>query len=136
LHKNPGRKQTTCRCRDFRAPKAGESRQYFVRDGLVARIMSSRTSLGFWLRVSINQAEGLPLMPRLVYAAATSVRIKGILIIFHKIEVLLVLAENTISNREEFDPGTHKTGKRVLRRADNRFAAHIETGVHKNRAAG
>jgi hypothetical protein len=48
---------------------------------------------------------------------------------------LLVLAQNTIPNREEFDLGAHKTGKRVLS-ADDRFAADVETGVHESRAAG
>jgi hypothetical protein len=71
-----------------------------------------------------------------VRAASTSVWIERILIVLREIRVLLILVQNAIPDREELDLGAHKTGKRVLRRADDRLAAHVETGVHKNRATG
>jgi len=37
---------------------------------------------------------------------------------------------NNSLHRKHFDFGAHEAAERILRRADNRLAAHIETGVH------
>ena len=57
-------------------------------------------------------------------------------IIAGKRGVLLVFVENAVSNREKFDFASHETGKRIFRRADNGFPAHVETRIDEDRTAG
>src|SRR5262249_45845347 len=50
--------------------------------------------------------------------------------------VLLGFAQHAIANHEQLDLVTHEATERVLRRADDRLAAHVEARVHQRAAAG
>ena len=65
-----------------------------------------------------------------------SVWLKGTLIVLCEARVLLIIAQNAISYRQEFDVGAHKAGKSVFGRADNWLTAYVETCIYEDGTAG
>src|SRR5215813_9401380 len=65
-----------------------------------------------------------------------SIWCEGIFIIDTQRGKLLVLAEDTISDGKHVELCPHEASEGIFRRANDRFAAHVETGVHEHRAAG
>ena len=49
---------------------------------------------------------------------------------------LIFFPQKTVPNRQHFDLSSEKTPERIFRRADNRLASHVETGIHQHRAPG
>src|SRR5262249_37931849 len=66
----------------------------------------------------------------------TSVGIEGIAIVQHQIGTLPVFMQNAIADHQHVDLGAHQATEGILRGVRDRLAAHIETGVHQDRAAG
>src|SRR6058998_875961 len=69
-------------------------------------------------------------------APSSSVGLEGRLVIALEGGILAFLAQVAISGGESIELASHEAAKRVLRRAYDGFAAHVEAGIHEHRAAG
>ena len=67
--------------------------------------------------------------------AAYQSRAKAFFVVLAERRVLLLLARHGVADHQALDIGAHKTAKGVLRRAHDRLAAHIESGIDDCRAA-
>ena len=45
-------------------------------------------------------------------------------------------SQKAVADDQHLDLGAHEAAERVLRRADDRLAAHVEAGIDQHRAAG
>src|SRR6185295_16488685 len=66
----------------------------------------------------------------------TSVELELVLVALLQSRVLVFLPQEAVADRQALDLGAHEAAERVLGRADDRLAAHVEAGVHDHRAAG
>ena len=77
-----------------------------------------------------------PKLYRQSEARCPSVEFERGLVILLKGGVLVFFAEEAVADGERFNSGAHEAVERVLRRAHDGFAAHIETGIDDDGAAG
>src|SRR5262249_22805531 len=61
-----------------------------------------------------------------------SIRFELILVILFQCRILLLLAQQTIAGHKQLDVVAHEATKCILRRAHDRFAAHIEACVYQH----
>jgi len=65
-----------------------------------------------------------------------SVQFKFVLVVQLERWILLVFFEKAVADHEGFDLRSHKTPKRAVDVADDRFAANVKTGVDQNGTSG
>src|SRR6185503_5496217 len=65
-----------------------------------------------------------------------SVELELVLVVQLQPGILALLLQEAVADREALDLGSHEAAERVLGRADDRLAAHVEAGVHDHRATG
>src|SRR5262245_30253251 len=70
------------------------------------------------------------------FMRAPAVELELVLVVLRQRRVLALLAQEAVAHREALDLGAHEAAERVLGRADDRLAAHVEAGVDDHRAAG
>src|SRR5258706_2019735 len=88
------------------------------------------------VRLAPPRSVFLPSTWRPAALGLSSVRVEGILIVELERRILPRLVEEAVADDERLDLGTHEAAERVLGRADDRLAAHVEAGVDEHRAAG
>src|SRR6185295_17324655 len=66
----------------------------------------------------------------------TSVELELVLVALLQRRVLVLFPQEAVADGEPLDPGAHEAAERVLGRADDRLAAHVEAGVDDHGAAG
>src|SRR3954463_14798248 len=64
------------------------------------------------------------------------VELEGVLVVELEGGILVFLLEEAVADHQHLDLAAHEAAEGVLGRADDRFAAHVEGGVHDHRAAG
>src|SRR5712691_7328810 len=89
--------------------------------------------LDHWNKRVIRRANSCRWKRRDVHA--DSIRCEGVLVVDTQRGKLLVLAKYTVSDGEHVELRPHEASEGIFRRANDRFAAHVETGVHQHRAA-
>src|SRR5262245_5769075 len=97
----------------------------------MARSATSPTSSANTVLAAISAAE-----PRkLLLISVDSVELELVLVVLLERRVLALLAQEAVAHRERLDLGAHEAAERVLGRADDRLAAHVEASVDDDRAA-
>src|SRR4051812_45380959 len=64
------------------------------------------------------------------------IELEGVFVVLLQRRVLSFLPQKAVADRERLDLRAHEAAERVLGRADDRLAAHVEAGVDDHRAAG
>src|SRR6187399_2619850 len=64
------------------------------------------------------------------------VELEGVLVVELERGVLVFLAQEAVADHQNLDLAAHEAAEGILRRADDRLAAHVERGVDQHRAAG
>ena len=59
-----------------------------------------------------------------------------VLVIAAQRRKLILLAQEAIADDKDVEVSAHETAKSIIRRADDRLAAHIEARVHQHGASG
>ena len=85
-------------------------------------------------RAIIAMGERFP-RSRFILPPCASVQLERALVVLLQRRVLLLLPQEAVADRERLDVGAHEAAERILGGADDRLAAHVEGGVHDDRAA-
>src|SRR5258705_6406256 len=79
-----------------------------------------------------------PAVPGMIVGGrpAASIQLKLVLVNDLEFRILGFLSKHRIPDDEQVEVRSHETSERVLGRADDRLAAHVEAGVDHHRTAG
>src|ERR1700674_1031039 len=100
------------------------------------RTTSSAWSRSFVISKYSPSRIGWKRFPTVKNVEIPSVELEFVLVVDAQALVLLLLEQYAIAGDQHLDIGAHEAAERVLRRAHDRLAAHIEARVDQHRTSG